>query len=166
MRPEQLALIVSIVSVLISSVALGWNIYRDIILKARVRVSFSVVSILHESFPERPQYLYISATNFGPGAITLNMILAKEPLWRRILRKEKYVMITPYDTHPLSRSLPAKLEVGDMLQLLLPFERDCFLAGPFSQVGLNDYFGRNHWASRKDIVRARLEWKKEFGSET
>ena len=167
MRPEQLALIVSFVSVLISSVALGWNIYRDIILKARVRISFSVVFILHESLPERPQYLNICATNFGPGAITLSIIIAKEsPLWRRIVRKEKYAMINPDYTNPLSGRLPAKLEVGDKLELLLPFVQDCLLARPFSKVGISDYFGREHWAPRKDIVRARSEWKREFKSET
>ena len=167
MRPDQIALVVSVVSALISSIALGWNIYRDIVLKARVRVTFSVVFILHESLPERPQYLNIRATNFGPGAITLSMIVAKEsPLWRRVLRKEKFAMITPDYTNPLSARLPTKLEVGDKLDLFLPFEKDCFLAKPFSKIGLNDYFGREHWAPRKDIIRARAEWKKEFESET
>ena len=45
MPTDQLALIVSIASAAVACLALGWNIYRDVVLKAKVVVSFSVVFI-------------------------------------------------------------------------------------------------------------------------
>jgi hypothetical protein len=70
MPVEYIALLISIFSVLVAAFSLGWNIYRDIILKAKVDVSFAVVTIIHDTMPERPQFLNIKATNFGPGPVT------------------------------------------------------------------------------------------------
>ena len=37
---------ISLVSLLLAGVALGWNVYRDIVLKARVRVRFGVYRVV------------------------------------------------------------------------------------------------------------------------
>ena len=166
MQTDQLALVVSIVSALIASLALGWNIYRDVVLKPKVVVSFSVVVILHETLPERPHYLNITGTNFGPGSVTLNAIVAREaPFWRRALRIVRYALITPDYANQMSERLPKKLEPGDKVNMLLPFDRECLLErAEITHVGLSDSYGRNHWASRKDTKKARREWAKEFAA--
>ena len=164
MTTEQIALVVSIVSVLIASLALGWNVYRDVIMKPRVDVSFAVVTIFHESLPHRPQYLNLRVTNFGPGVVTISTICVREaPLWRRILRKARYAIITPDYTNSLSARLPAKIEVGEKIELLLPYDKECFLNTPFTHVGVNDYYARTHWAPRRDLKRAYTAWRKNFG---
>ena len=165
MSTENIALAISIASAVIASLSLGWNIYRDVVLRARVRVSFSIVSIIHESLPDRPRYLSISATNFGPGPVTLSMPCAKNaPLWRRIARKTKHAVINPDYTNPLSGKLPKKVEVGDKLDLLLPYKKDCLLHARFTHVGLSDYFGRMHWAPRAQLKAAYRQYHEEFGS--
>jgi hypothetical protein len=163
MATDQLALIVSILSAAIASLALGWNVYRDVVLKPKIVVSFSIIFIIHESLPERPQYINITATNFGPGAVTLNSIVARNaPVWRRVLRKVQYAFITPDYTNPMSGRLPTKLETGDKVELLLPFDAECLLSHTFTQVGLTDFYGRSHWAPRRAMKKAYAQWKKDF----
>jgi hypothetical protein len=165
MSTAEFALVVSVVSVFIASLSLGWNIYRDIVLKARVDVSFAVVTLIDQSRRDRPQYLNIKATNFGPGSVTLSTIVVKDaPIWRRLLRRPRYAIITPDYTNPLSAKLPAKIEVGDKIELLLPHDKDAFLKEQFTHVGLSDYFGRMHWARTRDFKRARDTWQKTLRS--
>ncbi|MBN2654975.1 MAG: hypothetical protein JXR79_07705 [Nitrospirae bacterium] len=167
MPVEYIALLISIFSVLVAAFSLGWNIYRDIILKAKVKVSFAVITIIHETMPDRPQFLNIKATNFGPGPVTINMICLKESnAWRRLFRKTKYGIITSDCTDPLSSKLPAKIEVGDKIDLFLPYNKDSFLSLHFNHVGINDCFGRDHWAPRRDFKKAYAEWSKDFQNET
>lgn len=167
MPVEYIALFVSIFSVLVAALSLGWNIYRDIILKAKVDVSFAIVTIIHETMPDRPQFINLKATNFGPGPVTISMICVKEAqIWRRLLRKTKYGFITPDYKNPLSGRLPAKIEVGDKIELLLPYDKDSFLRSRFTHIGLNDYYGRTHWAPSRDLKKAYTKWKKDFQNET
>lgn len=41
---QWLPIAVSILLLIITGIALGWNIYRDVILKARVNVNFAIIS--------------------------------------------------------------------------------------------------------------------------
>jgi hypothetical protein len=164
MSTAEFALLVSIFSVVIASLSLGWNIYRDVVLKARVDVSFAVVTLIDQSRRDRPQYLNIKATNFGPGVVTLSTIVVKDSrLWTRLMRQPRYAIITPDYTNPLSAKLPAKLEAGDKIELLLPYDKEAFLKERFNRVGLSDYFGRIHWARIREFKRARETWHKDFG---
>ena len=166
MSTAEFALVVSIFSVIVASLALGWNVYRDVVLKAHVDVSFAVITIIHESLPHRPQYLNLKVTNFGPGPVNISTIVAKDaPLWRRLLRKIRWAMITPDYTNPMSARLPSKIEVGDKIELLLPYDRHAFLKDGFTHIGVSDYFGRNHWAPGRQLKRAYETWRKDFASE-
>jgi hypothetical protein len=150
-------------SLLISAFSLGWNVYRDVVLKARVKMRFSLSHIHHSTFPKPIDSLVLSTTNMGPGQISLSMIqLRAAPLWRRLLRKTKHaVMIHDYQ-NPLSGQLPAYLDVGERIDLLIRYERDCFLSEDFTHIGLSDSFGRIHWASAKDVKQARKAYQKKF----
>jgi hypothetical protein len=166
MAKDEIAVAISIISVLIASLSLGWNIYRDVILKAKVRVTAAIVFIIHDSLPNRPQYVSIEVTNFGPGAVNVSTICAKQaPLWRRLLRKTKHAVITHDWTNPMSAKMPSKIEIGDKINLLLPYDKDCFLKEPFTDVGVSDYYGRIHWAPKYQIRKARRSWLKDFSNE-
>lgn len=166
MAKDQVALLISFGSLLIASLSLGWNIFRDVILKAKVLVSCSIVFIIHESMPERPEYVRIEATNFGPGPVNVSTLCVKQaPLWRRLLRKTKWAVITHDWTNPMSAKLPVKIEVGDQIKLLLPYDKNCFLKEPFTHVGISDYYGRIHWAPTYQLRKARKDWRKKFGDE-
>lgn len=168
MTTSEIAIIISIISVLLAGLSLGWNIYRDVVLKAKIKVSFSISTIVQQgdSTP-RPEYVTITATNFGPGAVNLSMIeIKKSSWWKWLLRKEeRAAMIHDYE-NPLSGQLPHKLEVGEKINLFLPFDESCFLKEEWSHVGINDYFGRTHWARRKDVKAATQKWKERFGQST
>jgi len=154
---------ISILALCVSGISIGWNIYRDIVLKARLRVSFSLREIMGPSIPMPIKTLMLSATNFGPGHIRCCMIqLRTAPLWRKLMRRSKRAVLLHDYTNPLSGKLPSRLEVGDTLDLLIPYDKDCFLREQCTHIGLSDSFGRVHWAPARDVPEARQEFKKDF----
>jgi hypothetical protein len=64
---ENLSLVISALASLVSGLALGWNIYRDVILKARVRVRLEVGQYIIASGPRDRHRLWLDAVNLGPG---------------------------------------------------------------------------------------------------
>ena len=152
-------------SLVIASVALGWNVYRDVILKAKVRVYFGVFRALAagQRLADGHRYLKISATNHGPGPVTIVMIAGHAaPLWRRLLRRPESFVILNDHTNPLNRRLPHKLEIGDTLDLFLPYNDRCVLAGTATRIGVTDSFGRVLLAPAKNLAEAREQFRKDF----
>ena len=162
---------ISLASALIAVLALGWNILRDVILKARVKVSLIVGTFTipdHPPSPPKvpdhppsPPKIMVSLVNFGPGNIRLN----GPPFLRRkkILRKTKYAAAMYDWLDPLSARFPLELEVGDEKHVLFRFDKDCFLKEEYTRIGVIDSFGRRHWAPKKHIEKAKEEYKKKFG---
>ncbi|MFH0772572.1 MAG: hypothetical protein V1933_08140 [Candidatus Omnitrophota bacterium] len=165
MENNVIALTVSIISLFLAALSLGWNIYRDIVLKPRVKISFGVRTLVHPSIEGRPEYLVISATNFGPGNINLSMIQMKySGFWLWLFRKSQYAVIIHDYKNPLSAQLPNNVKVGNKIDLLLPYNQECFLSAPCTHIGLSDYYGRIHWAPKKDIKQAKKKYKKDFNN--
>lgn len=163
---DQIAILISLFSVVVAGTSLGWNIYRDVVLKARVRVDFGVRLIIRDAMPERPKYIVLTATNFGPGAVNLSMIQAKyAPLRKKIGRSAEHAVVMWDHTNPLSVNLPTKVEPGDRVDFLLPYDDACMLKRDWTHVGISDFFGRVHWASSKQIKAARREWLKDFAQQ-
>jgi hypothetical protein len=156
---------VSLVSLLLSGIALGWNVYRDVILKARVRVGFAVVRIVSygQTVGQGDQSLQISVTNHGPGPVKIEIIVGRvAPLWRRVLRRVQHFVILIDHTNPLNPKLPHKLEIGDTANLFLPHDDTSFLNGTATHIGVRDSFGRTLLAPRKDVDEAREQFSKDF----
>ena len=163
MTTSEIAIGISIISVLFAGLSLGWNIYRDVVLKANIRISFAIMTLVQRGISARPEYINITATNFGPGLVNLSMIEIKNSSWWRwLLRKEEHAVVIHDSENPLSGQLPCKLEVGEKLNLLLPYDEQCFLKEGWSHVGVNDYFGRTHWACKKDVKEAIQKWQNKF----
>lgn len=161
MTRDSLAIIISSTSILIAALALGWNIYRDIVLKAKVKVKFMLGFITNPAMKPLDR-LILTATNFGPGKIRLTGLLLKESsLLSRITRKPKYALLIHNYTDPLSGQLPCDLEVGDGRDFLFEVKADCFLAGAWTHIGIRDSFGRIHWAPKNHIEEARESFKRK-----
>ncbi len=164
------ALGISFLAVVIAAFSLGWNVYRDVILKPNLRVHFQVSTIVTPGHPEIPQrtFLDITSVNHGPGQIVCSMIHVrlKTSLWRRLRRKPRQGVIPGVWTNPISGKLPSTLDVGQKLVLLLPYERDCFLSTDVTKVGILDTFGRTHWAPSRNLNDARQEYRKDFPPQT
>ena len=119
------ALGISFISLLVASLSLGWNIYRDVVLKPRMRVRFQVSTLVHPAMESRT-YLDVSATNHGPGRVICNMIHFKTAsLWRTLTRQVKHGVILGDWTNPLSAKVPKVLEVGERATFLIPYGKEC-----------------------------------------
>lgn len=163
MDNNTVTILVSFISLSVSVLALGWNIYRDIILKSKVKVSARVKMALGQTQQKSEKFVAITAVNFGPGAANLQMIHAKEKVdgFSGLFRSQhgiiKYIKIDPY-----SSALPIKIEMGDKAFFQLPYNKNCFLKNKLKALGISDVFGRVHWISKKDIRFIESEYQKDF----
>lgn len=163
MNKELLPIIISFASIVLASLSLGWNIYRDIILKAKLKVRFMVGFVTSPVSQKPLERLVISATNFGPGKIRGTMLFLKESsLWKKLARKTKYAALIHDYTDRMSGNLPCELEIGEGRDFLLKFEKDCFLSEEWTHIGIKDSFGRIHWAPKCNVKIAREMYKKQF----
>ena len=161
-------LAISVLSLIVASIALGWNVYRDVVLKARVKVSVSVVQVLGDRahLGSDPSFIRVGVTNHGPGTVIAQMIIGQQAgLWRRLMRRTQYFVVMADHTNPLNPKLPAKLEVADTISLLLPYNEKSFLNGACTHIGVRDSFGRDHYAPQKQLVAAKEQLRKDFPSD-
>ncbi len=152
---------------MIAAFALGWNVYRDVLLKARVVVHFSVSHIVQRGMQGKLTRFVLGVTNHGPGTVHLNVIVLKNaPLWRRLIRKVQQAVTFHDLDDPLSGRLPAKLEVGEGISLLFPYDKKCgeSFSKPFTHIGITDSFGRIHWAPSSNFRKVQQTYRKDFKS--
>ena len=161
---------ISLLAVIISVFSLGWNFYRDVILKPRLRVSIRISYIVQGNDNKGP-FIDISAINLGPGFITCESVhIAKKSMLRFLGRKilklfgkeNKYGFVVHDYTNPLSAQLAKKLEIGERMNLFFLEEDDSLLSMDPTHVGICDSFGREHWADRSSLKKAKDEYFKKF----
>lgn len=159
------AVAISTLSFLVAAISLGWNIYRDVVLKARLRMRFGPRIIITVGSDERPEYLLLGATNHGPGSVKIQMVvLMRASWWRHIFRRTGHAVLIHDYTNPLSGKLPSKLEVGEGIDLLFSYDANCFLSGKWTHIGVTDSFGRTHWAPTQSVRDARAKFREKFPS--
>jgi hypothetical protein len=162
MTNDQIAILISTASFVLAAIALGWNVYRDIILKPRLRVSVNHVRMHVEGRKPSSKFL-VSAVNFGPGKIRLGMVRFKESSFlKRIFKKLKFGFLIHDYKNPLSGKLPATLDVGEKIDLVFPWDEDCLAGESPTHIGILDSFGRFHWAPSKDVKKVKEDWRKSF----
>ncbi len=157
------SLTLSIFSIGLACLALGWNIYRDIILKPRVQTTIGVYDLQLEDGCTIDARIEVRATNFGPGEIVIQNLVASR---RRLLNRPPYVVIIAETRKPGCDSIPARKSVGDTVSFCVPYTGDSFLGQNLLRVGLVDTFGRCHWARRKNLWQAKQQYNKDFGDKT
>jgi hypothetical protein len=162
MSKDQLTLLISLFAVGLSATSLGWNIYRDIILKPRVKVRMSVRGLFAPGLPRQEPLMKIlvTAVNFGPSDVFCQSVLAKNasPFRRLTRRVENWFIIQE------SPQLPQKISVGQQIDILIPYERHGPLAKSLTHFGVADSYGRIHWAGRRDLQSALKQYRKDFGA--
>ena len=164
------ALCVSILALIGSSLSLGWNIYRDVVLKPRLKVSFGIKSIFVEREKHRlsqagPPFLELEATNHGPGEVVCSAAVAKIVSFPRSLFAEfPYGFIKPDWEHPYCSRLPCRVTVGDKVLIMFSYKQECLLAEMPKRIGISDTFGRMHWAPRRELKRAIRQYQKDFST--
>ncbi|MDZ7660927.1 hypothetical protein [Thiohalophilus sp.] len=162
MNKEEIALIISMLSFGVAALALGWNIYRDVILKPRLQVTVKKSLIAREGRPNTT-HLMISGVNFGPGAIRLNIIRFMHSfIFSKLLKKWRHGVLIHDYRNPLSGQLPTSLEIGEKIDLIFPWDEECLCSSKPTHIGLADSFGRTHWASKKEVKKVIKEWEADF----
>src|SRR5436309_1740684 len=129
-----IALCVSIFALIASFLSLGWNIYRDVVLKPRLKVAFGIKSMVREAQEGRlsemgPSFLELNGTNHGPGEVVCNSAIVKPySFFRSLFAEFPYGFIkNPDFSHPLCFRLPCRIAVGDRVSIIFAYNRECFL---------------------------------------
>lgn len=167
---DNIAVIISLVAVLVSAFSLGWNIYRDVIVKPRLKVDIAfgqtivgyngqpmLLSKVHMPEDGNHVFIILSGVNLGPGKIKCSAIYVQS---KNGLYKKKYG-VTIHDTmHEVSDKLPLMIDVGESINLVLPIMKGGLLADPdVLKVGIKDSFGRIHWASKKSLKLLKKSYR-------
>jgi len=173
------AIIVSSISVAVSFFALGWNFYRDVVLKSRAAGSISISNVHHGEQIHGP-FITITLVNLGPGKLHLESIyIAKLSWWRFLGRRiskvfkseSQYAHVMWDHTNPYSSKLPIILDVGENASFLLNSDQESFLSVNPTHVGVTDSFGKFHWVSSRSLQATKSEYfqkhsEKPWGSES
>jgi hypothetical protein len=157
-------MITSVLAIAISSLTLGWTIYRDAIRKPKFRVDIAVKKIVQAGHDHDGPYVFVEALNLGPIPNRIGLtFLRKNWIRRRILdRKHGSAMLYPDYHHWATTKASTRLEIGDHANFVFPYNKEAFLKDNYSQVGVADGFGRIHWASRRDLRKARQKHRRDF----
>lgn len=169
------SLIISIFAVGVSLFALGWNVYRDLVLKPRLRVKVGLgrelphedgTTVVISSFTRNPpeqSFVFLEAINYGPGPIKCTGFYTYR-------RKSRWCnagfLIGRIDTmpgHQLCSSLPKVLSVGESAYMVIPYGPNCFLAQPWDSIGFKDSFGRYHKANARSFRRLKSAYRRDYG---
>jgi hypothetical protein len=106
MKLEYVAIITSALSALVAVFALGWNVYRDVLLRPRIRVRYHIRRIAG-GLKDGQDIVFLSATNMGPSRVRLTMIhFRNTTLWGKITRKFNHGIIMHDWTDPTAWQLP------------------------------------------------------------
>jgi hypothetical protein len=163
------ALIVSIFSAAIALLGLGWNIWSKFIYpKARVRVSFYTCVITIGQGPPWPQFLCLSATNFGPTDVTLQSVGIV--ISRGFGRTPQHALVNPiHDIQqpgvgigPFAGGLPKKLAVGEGHNAYFPFDAQSFARDDLRRVSFFDNFNRRHAAPMGQVRKVKVDLDKSY----
>jgi hypothetical protein len=151
--PVTVALVVSVGSLLVSIFTLGWNVYRDVILKPRLRVSL-MNGVITAGEANPPRRVVVTIVNLGPAKIEIcGLYLRQTGWWRGVLRRRQYAFLRYDFEDALSGKIPCRLDVGEQVHLTFrytPQLSQLFLTSKFGQLGAGDTFGRYHWSTRKN----------------
>lgn len=160
---DKFALTLSFLSIIIAGVALGWNIYRDVILKPQLVVSFTVESVFSDH--KESTHISLKGVNGGPGKITCNSVTLKQSsLFRKFTKRINFWAVLPDFQNPHCTNLPVTLNMADEVKLVFPYEKGCFLNRSFTHIGLNDSFNRVHWCPVNEVSVAKKLYNSEFCS--
>ena len=156
------ALILGTVSIILASASLFWNIYRDILLRPRTRVTSRISSIHHGGKTYGP-YVDITLVNKGPGKVVIDNIVMKEACIKNLLARQPRFAVIIYDYENMyNPKMPTEVPIYEKTTQFLPYDKDSFLKQNPSRYGFIDSLGRYHWVRRRDLREVVQKYNKEF----
>lgn len=150
MLPEiDLVAFLAVWGAILSSIAFGWNLYRDLTDRGKLRVHCFIGKIADSASPRKPEelddYLVYSVTNVGKRPILLKHIGGIE--------KKNNFIILPHNPLP-KMLLPGEyfLDYTEELDILDEDLRHLIAV---------DSLGRNHKVPRRQVRKLKREYKKK-----
>ena len=160
---EAIAITVSLVSLSVAMLTLGWTIYRDAIQQPRIRTSIGIKTIHQAGHDPDGPHIMVEALNVGPLPNRIMSVYAWKSWWQRKTDpKNSAAFIYPDYHHRATTPAATRLEVGDEGRFVFPYDKDCFLKDAYARVGVSDGYGRIHWAPRVQLRKAREQYLKRF----
>ena len=144
--------ITSVVAIAISSLTLGWTIYRDAIRKPKFRVDVAVKKIIQAGHPEDGPYVFVEALNLGPIAnrIGLTFLSITLPL-SLSLSASRVIDRTPFFLDRLDKNNACRFRTARR-------EIKLRLAGRAVEGDIAEWRACRDWAA-EDIRRDRAGFK-------
>lgn len=152
------ALILSVVSLLVSLAGFAWTIHTHITsIYPRLRVVVQAPMVFSA---DKSRLILIGIANPGPATVVVTGLHLRG---NSKDRKASYFIPTggPLD-HPMNHQLPAKIEQGQSINLVLPYRADQFLRIAPRKVGVLDTLGRFHWSGKRDVRLSVANFAKDF----
>jgi hypothetical protein len=159
------ALVISLLSFVVSLGAFIWNVWSKFIYpKPKVHVACAFVDVIGDG--EVDEVVSLTAVNHGPIEVTLG----KAMLFKRgfMPGNKQYGVLFPLHNYPIVKDatigpfgggLPKKLEVGEQFSVKFTPGHPEIADETWSHIGFDDTFGRTHWASRRDLRETRKHVK-------
>jgi hypothetical protein len=156
--------VTSVLAIAISSLTLGWTIYRDAIRKPKFKINIAVKTIVQAGHANEGPYVFVEALNMGPMPNRIGLTFLRKSWFRRRVtdRQRGSAMVYPDYAHWATTRASTRLEVGDQANFVFPYNEGSFLRENSSQVGVADGFGQVHWSSRREFRSARERYHRDF----
>ncbi|WP_143279758.1 hypothetical protein [Bradyrhizobium diazoefficiens] len=161
------ALVISLISAVISLAGFVWNVWSKFIYpKPALRVHFSMMGFVGDGQGWRDPFLNLSITNHGPIACTIThaiIVARKQPLGELthgLINPTKNIAVSLEDTDGPFTNLPKKIEVGEEFALHFWAGERSFIGEEVERVGAIDSFGRHHWSKSKQVKKVQKEFFK------
>lgn len=141
---ENLTIAVSMLAFAVSLFSLGWNVYRDVIFKPRFRIRFAIARGSSDS----RMIFDLTVVNLGPGTAVVEAMAVKTQLATLIWSDAHHVV-----------GVPKELKAGQRTVLAV-HPRESLLEHQTKalRIGVQDAFGRIHWAPRKVLKNVQREY--------
>lgn len=150
----------STIALVLAIFTLGWNIFRDVVNRNRVRVTGLIGPLVGPGDKTIGQYyIVITAVNCGPASNTLSGLSLQKS---KFGKKPENAFVLEDWKNPRSARFPHTFGVGDQAQYIFSFNQDCFLKMKPTKIGIWDVFGKTHWMKRRLVKRMVGTWQREF----
>lgn len=135
-----------IITLCISCFALGWNVYRDVFNKPKIKIRID-----ENSLGAGTDNLQINITNEGPGSIEIRRLAVRRGgKFKQLLKQTQKNCIDERADNSGFDRLPIQLgEYEDCDLLVDPIRYEKYLLGDHIYIGIIDSLKRTHWAKYK-----------------
>lgn len=166
------AFVISIFSTVLSLAGFVWSVWSHFLYpKPKVRATIGIFQTYSAGRPPSPSFLSMSATNYGPGEVTITHAggtgrslrpkrEALDFMFKIATSPEPWNSTLPqYDVFGFGL-LPKKLAVGEQFNVQMSMDQSLFDDHYRAKgVGFRDTFGRWHFVSKKQLKRLRADLK-------